>query len=288
VSQPEASETHLPNQHLEALRKLLDEHEYNGVLASLKDVLDRLLLGRILTDQRFIPIREFPDIYLADVDDFIDDLLAENGILPLVDRDLKRRIRVLLLRGQARGSHTAVIADATFLNVARSLLQEGREDVRCRVCGYHFRYGDMDDKRRSLLSSLDLRLASSLTPKREVDKIKRPIMTNLEVDHMVPRTGWGPSDARNLQFLCRLCNQGKSIFTSALESLSIISAGSYGLYHGVDRFPNKTIFYSALSYQKSTCQQCGKNAAATELTVVPHGEWFTPWTVDVTCYDCVE
>jgi hypothetical protein len=50
--------------------------------------------------------------------------------------------------------------------------------------------------------------------------------------------------------------------------------------------PNRAIFYASMSMNEHKCFSCGKHASEIELTVVPDGEWFTPWTLQLLCYDC--
>ena len=272
---------------LTALSLLLPESEYSVVEKSLKALLDRLLIGRILTDPAFVPVLELPDVYLSKLSELIDGFVANNNLDEIVSHRQRGIIRAIILRGQAYKSRNALVADSTFFSLLQNLLQMQQTEVRCQCCGYHFRYSDVDGRRAAMIGSLEITLSSSMHPDRVVDPVKRPIMTKLEVDHIVPRAGWGGTEVSNLQILCQLCNQGKSIYTAGLEALSVIAAGSYSLNSSIEYYPNRTIFYAALNEAGSKCQRCDADASMAELTVAPTSEWFTPWTAVVTCYACV-
>ena len=273
---------------LDALRLLMTTDEYGVIESSLALLLDRLLLGRILTESTFAPVRRMPDVYLAEMDTLISDFARTAGIENYLTPDLQRSIRSLIVRGAAHSARSAPIADSTFVNVALGLLRSGWTQLRCKTCGYLFRPSDLGPARRSLLGGIDLEFGDRIRPERMNDPVKRPILTALQVDHIVPRSSWGPSDHSNLQFLCALCNQGKAIYVAGLEALSVIAAGSYGLHHAIDLYPNRTIFYAALDRMVSRCQICNRDSSVAELTVRPRGDWFTPWTSDVLCYECAD
>lgn len=252
----------------------------------LSSILDRLLLGRLATDEQLAPIRRFPDIYAGESAKRIDARLCELGIVPDERAYLAPKLKTLLVRGRGAGANRALVTEGVFRAVAVRIARTGATNLRCACCGYHFRRCDLSEPKRKIVEACGLEFSDRIPIQRESDRVKIPSYTELEVDHIVPRTGWGPSDPPNLQFLCRLCNQGKLNFESGYETLSVLAAGAYSLEFSVASRPNRTIFYASMMMNDRRCCCCDVTAESAELTIVPFDEWFTPWTSQVWCYGC--
>lgn len=275
------------DEQLRVLQAVLDPRAFAGVSECLSSLIDRAIIGRLATDDCFALIRDYPAIYAGESAKRIDDRLIDLGIDLEARRRLLPQLKRILVRGEALGSRRAPIGDAVVRAVCARLASSGRDTLRCTTCGYHFRPADMSESRRKVAEEFGLRLSLSLRVERIADQIKTASFTGMQIDHIVPRAGWGPTDAINLQVLCELCNQGKLMFHDGFEAISVVLAGAYSLYISSAYRPNRTIFYSCMAINGSRCGNCHRGATDIELTVRPTTEWYTPWTVDVLCYECI-
>ena len=106
------------------------------------------------------------------------------------------------------GSYKARVgaSDSISIESERLVFQEYAsrrcsDELRCEVCGYHFREIDLNSRRAALASEFSLKLADFVDPRREGDPIK-PIHREgkdgyygkLELDHDVPLAALGWSD----------------------------------------------------------------------------------------------
>ena len=106
-------------------------------------------------------------------------------------------------------------------------------ELRCEICGFHFRERDLTSSRLSYAEEFALEFTNYITEWRKEDEYK-PIYndrnesyyTNLEIDHILPISSLGSSELDNLQILCRLCNSGKLHYTYAYEPISEIVSNS--------------------------------------------------------------
>jgi hypothetical protein len=270
---------------LVAVSKILNVDEAKVLLECVAAVLDRVAVGRLVTDDSLALIRQFPSMYLGESAERINSRLTEMGVDDVSRRELVPKLKAMLARGQENQAPVGSGSlQALFARIARS----GSDKLRCKSCGYHFRAADMGAMRKRLIESVGLEFSQGIILERLSDPIKTPLFTALEIDHIIPRVGWGSSDASNLQVLCQLCNQGKLIFESGFECISLIAASSYSLNFGMDYLPNRTVFYASMSMNDSRCMLCETTAQESELTIVPRSHWFTPWTVDVVCYHCFD
>ncbi len=272
---------------LEILRLVLEPEEYANVSECLSALVHRALIGRLATDPHFLPLREFPSVYGGESAQRIEARLLALGVEADACQQLVAQLRKILVRGVGSNARVAPISDAVVRLVCARLAGSGWETMRCMCCGYHFRPADMSESRRKIADQCGLTLSQAMRPERVADSIKTVGFTTLHVDHIVPRAGWGPTDTSNLQLLCELCNQGKSLYHNGQEAASPILAGAYSLFDSCSYRPNRTIFYSCVVFNGSLCDSCGKTARECELTVRRKSEWFTPWTVDVVCYECL-
>jgi hypothetical protein len=271
---------------LEQLSRVLDIDQMESVRRSISSVLDRLLLGRLATDEAFRVIRDLPDVYTGESAVRIDARLSELGLGQSARETLVPKLKTMLLRGKGHDASTAQVTDGALRGLFSRLSRSGRQLLRCNCCGYHFRRCDLSASRWRLVERSGLELSKEMSDARRSDPIKTAGLTALEVDHKIPRAGWGPTDVSNLQALCRLCNQGKMIFENGGEAVSVLAAAGYSLNHTAFYAPNMTIFYSCIVMAERKCANCGVTSRDAELTVKPDGEWFTPWTSKVLCYEC--
>lgn len=272
---------------LSVMSKVLTETENRVLLECLKSVIDRVLLGRLITDDEFAIIRRYPSMYLAESAERIEGRLCQLDVDEQSRTELVPKLKTLLVRSQSKQVGLAQVSPGAIQALFARIAATGVEQLRCNSCGYHFRVHDMGSVRRQMAENAGLEMSRSTSPNgRQSDPIKRPIFTGLEIDHVIPRVGWGPSDASNLQVLCQLCNQGKLVFQSGFEAISLVAAGSYSLDFSIGYLPNRTIFYASMLLNDRTCSSCGRRFCEVELTVRPRSLWFTPWTVDLVCYDC--
>jgi hypothetical protein len=273
-------------ERIEALAAVLEERQLATVMDCISAVLDRVILGRLVTDRSLELLRRYPNIYAGESSQRINARLVELGITGARKQDLVPKLKGMLSRGMPMKFNGPVVGEGTVRALLSRIAAAGVEYLRCASCGYHFRRCDMNSSRRKMIDDVGLRLSDAMRTERSGDPIKSSSFTQLEVDHIIPRVGLGPSDVSNLQVLCQLCNQGKMIFETGFESLSILAAAAYSFNFAMSYKPNRTIFYACLFVNGRRCNRCGRSSAQQELTIEPLEEWFTPWTVRVACYDC--
>jgi hypothetical protein len=213
--------------------------------------------------------------------DFDDDLIAS-----LLDA----------LESASTGAWQEPISTHTEEQVfSRYSENSSNRELRCEICGYHFLEGDLSPRRLFIASEYGLSFSRSVHPRREGDSLK-PLSvkqkdryyTELQLDHVRPRSALGRSVPRNISILCRLCNAGKADFVHPLESLSVSVAGSLNLAYGTPRDWH-TIVTVVAAFRRAggRCERSG--ATGVELTVVPRDgvNWFMPWNLQVIAYDAL-
>jgi hypothetical protein len=272
---------------MDLLGQILDHSALSQLLECLSSLADRALIGRLATDPEFLVIRQFPNIYAGETVARIEARLTELGVDYDGSKQLVWQLRQILVRGEGFGGRIAPIGDSVVRSVCSRLANSGVDMLRCKCCGYHFRPSDMSDPRRKIVAECGIQLSQSMRQERIADPVKTMNYTRLHIDHVIPRAAWGPTDASNLQVLCELCNYGKLIFQNGRESISTVLAAAYSLYQSSNYSPNRTIFYSCLALNGSRCSSCASTSDDSELTVQPMSEWYTPWTVRISCYDCL-
>jgi hypothetical protein len=207
------------------------------------------------------------------------------------------------LRTGSSKSHNSNITEAIKESVIARIASAGTADLRCEVCGYHFRETDVGD-RLDFIKEQGLRLATNIHSRRLADSLKpawRPASkpgkddqsyTVLQFDHVVPRAGLGGTSVDNLQILCALCNFGKRAHRFPFEGISSIIALS--LVHPFGSSANYAVVeevFSSAVRSSPICCETGKQPHDVELTVRPKDpgflgrEWIFPWDLETVCYE---
>jgi 5-methylcytosine-specific restriction endonuclease McrA len=269
---------------------------------ALLEVVLRSIETYLLTDKELLKISEYWDSVYPRADELIEDRIRKlTGVQP--SDELVKYCRNCLGSYAARAGRTGGSYD-TVPNFIR-LLEDIKEkwdtvEVRCRICGFHFREQDISPWKKDLIDERHFVLAKYLHPKRQTDTIKSTIvkqtpLTRLEIDHIVPREGLGWDSVDNLRITCRFCNNGKLAFRRALEPLSTVIAGAFccfpdGREHTILR---QVSAVSAIQSAGGKCSSCSRDIRDRELTVIPQNiddesrMWFVPWNVQVLCYECI-
>lgn len=274
---------------LEALCASVEESEARAIRIALTSVIARLVETRLLSDQQLREVARYPDVYLEQSRQIVEDRVAELGLSTYVDENDVRYLARLLTSGVPHRTRPEPVGTELISVLFRESYRNGGRELRCAICGFHFREGDVSEARRELARQFEFVYAAEFDPRRVADGLKPPHKTALHIDHVIPRLGWGPTRAENLQVLCEFCNQGKLSFRRGLENLSGFAAASVP---PLDRLPaewaTRQAVVAALMTAQSSCGACGTRADQRELTAVVQGEWFVPWMLEVRCYDCVE
>ncbi len=183
-------------------------------------------------------------------------------------------------------------------------------ELRCAVCGYHFRQADLGAGRLRICRDAGLELADYYHPERSTDAYKPhslpghslgrsgTSLTQFTIDHIVPRSGFGAASAANLQPLCSFCNNAKKLYRRARESSAASVAGALMAWKDPSRhsIPKQLTVFASI-YEQRKCSVCDRMGSEGELTVRsfhldgrPVQQEFAPllpWRLQVICYDCV-
>lgn len=248
--------------------------------------LARLLEMRLLGDEVLREIARYPDVYLAQAEDLVAQRISELGLDEILDPEDARHVSRLLLAGTPPRTGAEAVGEALVAGVFQSIRGSGHRELRCAICGFQFRPGDLSASRLLLAEQYELRFADDVLPERRRDKYKPPEKTTLHVDHVVPRIGFGPTRTENLQILCEFCNAAKFVYRRALENMPAYVAGSAPPLDGIpsSRVRRHSVVAALMRYGR--CATCSAGPNDRELTVRPTEPWFVPWTLAVYCYDC--
>jgi HNH endonuclease len=274
---------------LEALCASVDESEAHAIRVALASVMARLVEARLLGDERLREVARYPDVYLARSQQIIKERVAELGLNACVNGEDVRYLARLLTSGVPHRAGPEQVGSELVATLFREIYRDGGKELRCAICGFHFREEDVSEARREFARQFEFVYATGLHPRRVADALKPPHRTTLHIDHIVPRLGWGPTRVDNLQVLCEFCNQGKLSFRRGLENLSGFAATSVP---PLDRMPVEWVARQAvvavLMTAQNSCGACGARADRRELTAIVRGTWFVPWRLEARCYDCVD
>jgi HNH endonuclease len=273
---------------LDALCASLEEREAHEVRVAITSVVARLVEARLLGDEQLRQIARYPSVYLGRARSIVERRVAELGLDGCIsDADI-RYLATLLTSGVPHSATDAAVGSDLVSALFRQARSLGRTELRCGICGFHFRKEDLPAGRLELARPFEFLYASTLDRRRVADPLKPSSRTMLHVDHVVPRAGWGPTRLSNLEFLCEFCNLGKLAFRRGLENLSGFAAGGVP---PLDRAPadwavRQTVVGAIMTTKR--CAICGTTSSDHELTAVAPHEWFVPWTLEVRCYNCTD
>lgn len=260
-------------------------------------LLLRALETHLLADNELLAIARYPGRFLGAEDELITKRLHQLlGISP--PKSAVTYFRKCLTGHSAQHGSKAPISLPTVERVfERAVAENGEKELRCEVCGYHFRRIDMGKDRQELVDDLGIALSKALHPKRRDDELKpthKQKMTELQIDHLVPEEGFGWTDPDNLQVTCGFCNSGRLIFRRSYEPVSTMIAGSLSILpEGKEhRFLRQVIIVSQFLEKAGKCEVCDQTISGEELTVrlkrksSGSEKWFVPWNLEVVCYSC--
>lgn len=287
-----------------ALINLVEKHGDSALHKCLSQLLFRLLEVGILSHPKILSLSEVWDNILGYADTKIRNELT-NILQGDPTEDLVSHVFNCLNGDTVRYSRAEVdlnnFIDQLFSKVASTPSGE----LRCSICGYHFREKDLiiDGSQKRLKKAIrnKVKLTKTLYPGRESDLLK-PIewgnrkLTQLTIDHIVPRETLGWSDDNNLECVCSFCNSGKGAHRWSLEPLSSFAIGALSNFPVNRKISHlkAIIIVSTLRSQQGICCLCGKSKKQIEMTVRTIGnidqncyQGFSPWNLQTICYECV-
>lgn len=289
-----------------ALLELLEPGAGQIALQAFESVLLRAIQTRLASH----PNMAFARTGTANSWDFakrVEGVLKGLGWEEQLPSHLVHEVEMMCSLGYGRGFADRRADDGTIATLLKSYRRR-REELRCECCGYHFRYEDLaTDTRRSLCKEAGLLLAQQIDPRRTVDAMKPDNQTELHVDHIIPRSGWGPTLVGNLQVLCAYCNLGKGFsmwageLVPGLLGLSLTGRGrapnpSAQAYANTEDdsldsswFLRRMLFYSTARHHGSICELCGGSWETRELTIQQRDAeslWTFVTGMRLVCYEC--
>jgi hypothetical protein len=286
----------------EAIAELLDifSTQSASVKTAFVHVLLRALETFILADHELLNLARYHQLFLGRESEYISDRVGKLLGAKPPDEFVSYLQRCLTSFAATNGGKAGLSSFLDKLVLQNAIGQHPRREIRCAICGYHFRASDVGS-RLDIIEELDAVLAETIEPRRLEDELKPAIpirgntpYTLLELDHVVPEEGFGWTEADNIQIACRFCNGGRLIFRRGLEPVSTMVAGSLGAHppSRTHRMTRQVIIVSKLVTANGVCAFCGKSRQDVELTVQLRDEhvasrmWFVPWNLEVTCYEC--
>ena len=220
----------------DALKRSIDLlSRINGTHESFKRSLFAVALRTVemalLSDRELLNLARFWETRLGEaprlVAERLEHLLGQPAPASLVKHALRCLGSPVCRAGRGRRLHER---NARAL-IERCVNKHASRQLRCYICGYHFRRDDLESLRLSFAESVDAKFAAELHPRRQVDFLKptrfgegRRSATTLTIDHVVPEYGMGSPDLENLAIVCQFCNGGKLIYRAPLEPVSVAVA----------------------------------------------------------------
>jgi hypothetical protein len=268
------------------------------ITTAFRDQCLRLVESLLLTDEVILRVARQPYTYLGREREVISGRVAELfGVQAPVA--LTEFVFSCLSSSTVRTGAKARLSSATFQSVIRaSIERHPRRELRCAICGYHFRSVDFGQDRRSVVTDLNAVLAVDLHPGRIADVDKPQAQngkswTECTIDHILPEAGFGWTSDDNLQVACHFCNAGRLIFRRPLEPFSTMVAMATTAYpeSRPRTFGKSVVMVSAIGLARH-CSRCGRSTQDVELTVDLRDPadtrrwWYVVWNLDVLCYQC--
>lgn len=277
---------------IDALAKMGGDRE--GLRLAVFHVLLRALETALLADNELLHVARFREMLLGRA-----DLHIRQRVQALIGVDpppsLVSYLRKCLTGDTAhKGEKCSISIDLTatlFRNVSE---YHPRRELRCAVCGYHFRAVDLGPERLVAARATELRFADQLDPGRIGDEFKPQDSTGLEIDHIVPEAGLGWTMPDNLRVTCCFCNQGRQFYRRSFEAISLFVAGALCCFPEGRPPSSLRQAIAVASFQASggRCQKCHATITDEELTIRQQDSthnlrhWFVPWNAKVLCYRC--
>lgn len=266
-----------------ALRTAIGNAAAYEVETLLKGLVSRLIEMTVLADDSLAEVARYPEVYLADASGMVGERVEELGLSSSLSAADLRRIEVTLLNARESGKDAAI----TYALESTVMAGEYGTELRCRLCGYHFRAIDLTADRTKIVSAHGLKLANRHLPQREEDPYKNPRDAALEMDHVTPRLAWGVTRASNIQVLCRFCNQGKLAMVTPGELLPSVMAGSLsGIFGHPPLWLLRQSLVLASWRTNASCENCNRTSERVELTIRSVNRRWNPWSCRLLCYDC--
>ena len=263
---------------------------------AIRHVQAKLIDSYILSNPQIVQISQLWDLYAGKQDSIIEKTLLKIGLSDL-SSDYKKILRLRLEGFRARRGIPDLITPVVEREVFEKYKTHWSNELRCQLCGYHFREADLTSRRSALCSEFELSLASSIDPLREEDELK-PISSEnrnryylqCELDHRIPHSDLGPAISNNIQVLCRFCNQGKLGSNFSYDLLSTHATNAILKAYELSTVGHiLTTVVSRLREGPSYCHFCGPEIShinKKELTTFHTKEsWFVPWNLLIVCYD---
>ena len=291
----------IPIAALASLDDVVHDHGSTMVHCCIRETLVRLAETHILGHPSIFGLVELWDGIVGTARDRIEVHLVEIlGVRPhpeLVTHVFRCLSGSAAQRGRQSGAHQPYFSDL----LDRVSNSSPSKELRCEICGYHFRVKDVSNDRARTIRDAGLSFAKSLFPGRSNDSMK-PIqrkndsLTRLSIDHVVPEETLGWSEVDNLEILCMFCNLGKMAYRRPFEAISSFAVGALadaprGRSFGTLKHQ---IVVATLRSQGGECARCGRSKCEAEVTVrsVLRAEntvlqGFAPWNLQTLCYTCV-
>jgi len=262
---------------------------------SFQDLYKKTILTKILCLKEIKEIALFWNLYLGRHYEIIKDRLVQVGISNPSDQlvvEIKKRLQSQYARSSKKRSFSA----QTDRDVFEKYIKKRGVQLRCEICGYHFREQDLSPQRLAIAEDYNFRFAYFINENRLNDQYKpfddgsgEQKLLKLEIDHEVPVAFLGSYDPENLLILCYFCNRGKYHFTYPAEALP--SFLNYTIASEFDRYNDPaylmTTVVSALRISNGICMATQVSNMEHELTVIKDkrktGE-IGPWRFIVVSY----
>lgn len=267
----------------------------NTVLNSFQDLYKKTVITKILCLKEIKEVALFWNLYLGRHSDIIKERLENIGIkrpTDLLVNEIKKRLQSQYARSSKKRSFTP----QTERDVFENYVKKRGTQLRCEICGYHFREKDLSPQRLAIADEFNFKFAYHINENRLTDKYKpfddgsgEQKMLKMEIDHEVPVAFLGSYDPENLLILCFFCNRGKYHYTYPAEPLT--SFLNYTIASEYDRNNNPayltTTVVSAFRISNGRCMKTNVPNTKDELTVISDkkqsGE-IGPWRFTVVSY----
>lgn len=212
-------------QYLLSVCEIIEPNSKSYFTDCFIQLLKRSIPLQILRDPEFTDLIKQTSIYQGRESEKIKKILESRTSLELSDETISSIVeKVYEYRKFATDPNRNISSKQTKRFLAKKILC-GQIELRCHVCGYHFRSCDMSEERLEIVNDIGFTLSDNFHPRRVDDPFKPTIigdknLTELHIDHISPRMTYGSNDTRNLEILCSFCNTGKSFYYYPLEPLS--------------------------------------------------------------------